>query len=148
MRNAKKPTVQNFDDFWHKMAGAISESNNDISADLLLELLECGFGDYARKTIARQLAVMWGNTHAADGLNAYYDQGDMFIITVIYPYFIRVVEPGSESHLIEVLNVYGNESMAMQFYESGNSTLEQAALDWLHERGLTIVTIPFTIPAN
>ena len=56
---------------------------------------------------------------------------DLATVSGAYKFFIRKGEPGTEDILIHALNKYGDYTIALAFFESGNSKLEKAAKKWL-----------------
>ena len=71
-----------------------------------------------------------------------FNEKDLETIAGAYSFFIRRGEQGTEAVLIEALNKYGFESMAIAFLNCGNSHLGEAAEKWAKENGYLIITTP------
>jgi HEAT repeat protein len=63
---------------------------------------------------------------------------DFQIIAATYPLFIELGIEGSEPLLIEALNTYGDSRIAMDFLNSGNIELSNAARKWAKAHGYRI----------
>ena len=61
-------------------------------------------------------------------------------IAEAYIFLIKWGSPGSEDLMVQALRKFGNKKMAVEFLNSGNQTLAQAARDWAANRHYTIVT--------
>jgi hypothetical protein len=87
---------------------------------------------------------------AAEALDLIHDRraGDALLLALrerntsaiagAYPFFIRRGDTGSEDALIEALQKSGTTGMAEAFLNSGNSKLEQAAVQWASSHGYQI----------
>lgn len=63
------------------------------------------------------------------------DARDLHLIADLIEFYISLGKPGSEGVLIEALNRFGDDVMALQFYGSGNDTLKKGAEDWARRHG-------------
>jgi hypothetical protein len=104
--------------------------------------------DDARRII-RRIARTPGaiiNTRGGDILMAALKKNDSAVIMAAYPFFIAKGEPDSETLLVEALRQSDyterliDGEMAVDFLNSGNSILEQAATSWAAQHHYQIVT--------
>jgi hypothetical protein len=49
---------------------------------------------------------------------------------------------GTEPKLVNALNKYGNVTMAEDYLNCGNTTLEEGAQAWAKKRGYSIISTP------
>lgn len=75
---------------------------------------------------------------ADDVLRGILRKKDTEVIAEIYQTFLQKAYPGSEPALIEALNGHGTLSMAEDFLNCGNSSLEIAAQEWANKNGYQV----------
>lgn len=75
-------------------------------------------------------------------LNNALKEGKLDIVANAYLYYIVKVVDGTEAVLIKVLNAYGNENMAEDYLNCGNSILCEAAREWAINHGYEVYEVP------
>jgi HEAT repeat protein len=83
-----------------------------------------------------------GDKRAAGVLSAALRSGNLETVAGAYAYFIRLGEAGSEEPLIAALNEHGDERMAQDFLNCGNSRLGSAAREWVKESECVLTPRP------
>jgi hypothetical protein len=98
--------------------------------------------DYALSDIAKV------NPAAASELLGALSRKDYSLIAEFHMVFIMLGKPGSETVLIGALNSSGDSLMALDFLNSGNRQLTQAAESWASSHGYTVTYGSGTAPSN
>ena|ERR1700733_4418221 len=62
-------------------------------------------------------------------------QGNIAVVAAAYPFFVRKGDSTAEPALVEALQKFGDEDMAIDFLYCGNSTLAEAAHHWFSKNG-------------
>ncbi|MBU1262645.1 HEAT repeat domain-containing protein [bacterium] len=110
-------------------------SQTDRVGELIQELKDedC----YVRINAASALGEIQ-DTRAVEPLLSALKAKDLAIVAGAYSFFIRRGEQESIPILIDALNNYGNNKMATDFSNCGNSQLKEAARAWAKKHGYTI----------
>jgi HEAT repeat protein len=83
-----------------------------------------------------------GNDHAEVVLGDAMAQKNLLVMAAAHPFYIRRGVLGSEQLLVEALNVYGTEDIALTYLNAGHPLLRQAALSWGRKRGTVLLPSP------
>ncbi len=137
------------DDSWRVRRRAVRtlEKIKDPRAiEPLVAVMKTDDDCYVRKHAARAIGEING-TRASEILTPALKNKDLEVIEGAYRYYIRRGEAGSEPVLIEALNKYWNKTMVIDFLNSGNRQLKEAAADCAKKRGFsTTSTVDWVAP--
>ena len=101
---------------------------------------------YVRKSAAKAIGEI-NDPRAGEILIPALKTRNLEAVEGAYRFFIRRGEPGSEAVLIESLNKNWNKIMVVDFLNSGNRQLEEAAADCAKKRGYSVPsTIDWVAP--
>jgi uncharacterized protein YjgD (DUF1641 family) len=70
------------------------------------------------------------------------EDSNLKYISKNYAYYIRMGKTGTEPALVNALNKYGNVTMAEDYLNCGNTTLEEGAQAWAKKRGYNVISTP------
>ncbi|MCX7708506.1 MAG: HEAT repeat domain-containing protein [Clostridia bacterium] len=133
----KEPSLQTYAKI--EIIQALSEIGDRASQDSLTAILKDP-DEAVRKSAANALAKM--DETAREYLISLLNSRNMEIIAHIYSYYIQIGVEGSENLLIQALEHYADKEMAMDYLNSENDKLKNAAIQWAKRRGYYIVSIP------
>lgn len=112
----------------------------------LVALMKTDDDCYVRKYAARAIGEI-NDTRANEILISALRNKDWQVIEGAYRFYIRRGEPGSEAVLIEALNKSWNKTMVIDFLNSGNRQLGEAAAECAKKRGYTTPsTVDWIVP--
>jgi HEAT repeat protein len=75
---------------------------------------------------------------AIEPLNRALKENNLRVVADTYYFLICLGEPGTETILVEALNKYGTKRMTIDFINSGNIQLKEAAKKWAESHGYKI----------
>jgi HEAT repeat protein len=84
---------------------------------------------------AAKALISMKHPDATQFLTVSLNQGKVAVVGGAYPFFIQKGDSTAEPALLEALEKFGDEEMAIDFLYCGNSTLAQAAHDWFSKNG-------------
>ena len=138
---AVKPLIALLDsEDWHirrRAARTLGEIHDPSSDEALAAAMKKDKDCCVRKFSAKALGET-RDPRAAEILTAALREKNMDVVAGAYCFFISKGEPGTEVILIEVLNQNVNKKMIMDFLNSGNSQLSQAAFERAKSRGYSV----------
>ncbi len=112
----------------------------------LIALMKADGDCYVRKSAARAIGEI-NDPRANEILIPALKNKDWEVIEGAYRFYIRRGEPGSEAVLIEALNKFWNKTMVIDFLNSGNRQLGEAAADCAKKRGYSATaTVDWIVP--
>jgi len=101
---------------------------------------------YVRKSAAKAIGEI-NDPRAGEILIPALKSRNLEVVEGAYRFFIRRGQPGSEPVLIESLNKNWNKTMVVDFLNSGNRQLEEAAADCAKKRGYSLTsTVDWVVP--
>jgi HEAT repeat protein len=100
----------------------------------LIQALGKDHSKYARLAAVRVLAEI-ADPRSATALEDALKVNDPEFAAAAYRFLIRRGRPGTETLLVQALNLYGNLEMAGEFSRSGNLALKSAAASWAAKYG-------------
>jgi hypothetical protein len=118
--------------YWNALQILAEETDPRIRTVLEAEVrAPDGLARYeAAETLAKFLS------YDADQLLPYLDSKEN--MELFYPVLIQIGKPGTEPALIAALDKFGEESIAVDYYESGNEELRSAGYWWLNLRNVEV----------
>ncbi len=137
------------DDSWRARRRAVrtlGKIRDPRSVEPLVALMKTDNDCYVRKYAARAIGEI-KDPRTNEILISALKNKDWEVIEGAYRFYIRRGEPGSEAVLIETLNKYWNKTMAIDFLNSGNRQLKEAAADCAKKRGYsTTSAVDWIVP--
>lgn len=137
------------DDSWRVRRRAVrtlGKIRDPRAIEPLVALMKTDDDCYIRKSAARAIGEI-NDSRAGEILIPALKNKDWEVIEGAYRFYIRRGEPGSEAVLIETLNKFWNKTMVIDFLNSGNRQLGEAAADCAKKRGYsTTSTLDWIVP--
>ncbi len=137
------------DDSWRARRRAVrtlGKIKDPRAIEPLVALMKTDDDCYVRKYAARAIGEI--NDPRINGiLIPALKKKDWEVLEGAYRFYVRRGDPGSEAVLIETLNKYWNKMMVIDFLNSGNPQLREAAADCVKKRGYsTTSTVDWIVP--
>lgn len=137
------------DDSWRVRRRAVrtlGKIKEPRAIEPLVALMKADEDCYVRKCAARAIGEI-NDSRVSEILIPALKNKDWEVIEGAYRYYIRRGEPGSEAVLIEALSKFWNKTMVIDFLNSGNRQLGEAAADCAKKRGYsTTTTVDWIVP--
>ncbi|MBN2380946.1 HEAT repeat domain-containing protein [candidate division WOR-3 bacterium] len=86
------------------------------------------------------VTTMVEHPRATGTLGTAIESEDLDVVAGAYAYYIRKGEDGTEDLLEKAIYIYGTREMAVDYLNSGNLQLEEAARYWAESRSATLPT--------